>query len=282
MRRVKLSELFRVGSSKRVLQSQWTKHGVPFYRGREITKLAEDGFVNNELFISEELYSEYRSKNGVPKAGDIMVTAIGTIGNSYVVQPADRFYFKDASVLWLDRTTDISSKFIDYWLKSSLFFDQLDRGNGATVDTLTIQKLQGVEVNIPSRAEQERIVVILEEAFEGIATATANAEKSLQHARELLNVLTSQAFAELKESQGSRAFGTVCRFENGDRGKNYPGKEHRVARGVPFINAGHLTPQGVDFSEMDYISPERFSLLGNGKIQPQDVLFCLSLTVSQT
>lgn len=147
--RMKLSELFRIGSSKRVLQSQWTEHGVPFYRGREITRLAEDGFVNNELFISEELYSEYRSKNGVPNAGDIMVTAIGTIGNSYVVQPTDRFYFKDASVLWLDRTTDISSKFIDYWLKSSLFFDQLERGNGATVDTLTIQNFKVLKSIFP-------------------------------------------------------------------------------------------------------------------------------------
>lgn len=221
--RMKLSELFRIGSSKRVLQSQWTEHGVPFYRGREITRLAEDGFVNNELFISEELYSEYRSKNGVPKAGDIMVTAIGTIGNSYVVQPTDRFYFKDASVLWLDRTTDISSKFIDYWLKSSLFFDQLERGNGATVDTLTIQKLQGVEVNIPSRAEQERIVAILDEAFEGIAIAKANAEKNLQNARMLFISHLQSSYHQQGEGWTSARIANIAKHSLGkmlDKAKN--------------------------------------------------------------
>ena len=33
----KLEDLFCVGSSKRVLQSQWESKGVPIYRGRETT-----------------------------------------------------------------------------------------------------------------------------------------------------------------------------------------------------------------------------------------------------
>ena len=150
-RKVPLGDLFRVGSSKRVLQSQWKSVGVPFFRGREITRLATEGFVDNELFISEDLYAAFAAKYGVPSAGDIMITAIGTIGNSYIVRDADRFYFKDASVLWLKKTAEVSSDFVNLWLKSPLFFDQLDKGNGATVDTLTIQKLQSVVIDLPPR-----------------------------------------------------------------------------------------------------------------------------------
>ena len=65
-----LGELFRVGSSRRVLQSQWQSKGVPFYRGREITQLAAEGYVNNALFISEDLYTDLAAKNGVPSAKD--------------------------------------------------------------------------------------------------------------------------------------------------------------------------------------------------------------------
>jgi type I restriction enzyme, S subunit len=176
-----LGDLFRVGSSRRVLQSQWQSEGVPFYRGREITLLAAEGFVHNALFISEDLYADLAAKNGVPNAGDIMITAIGTIGNSYIVQDSDRFYFKDASVLWLKKTTDVSSEFVNGWLKSPLFFDQLDRGNGATVDTLTIQKLQAVTIDLPPLPEQQRIVTLLDDAFDGIATA----EQNLHNARAL-------------------------------------------------------------------------------------------------
>lgn len=182
---VALGELFQIGSSKRVLKSQWKAEGVPFYRGREITRLAADGFVDNELFISEEHFAELAAQSGVPKAGDIVITAIGTIGNAHIVRESDRFYFKDASVLWMKRISDVSSEFINLWLKSPLFFDQLDKGNGATVDTLTIQKLQSVRIRLPSSAEQHRIVTLLDEAFDGIATAKTSAEKNLQNARAL-------------------------------------------------------------------------------------------------
>lgn len=158
-----LSEYFHVGSSKRVLKSQWARHGVPFYRGREVTRLANDGRVDNELFISEELFAAFSRQGGVPAAGDIVITAIGTIGNAYVVRESDRFYFKDASVLWMKRTAEIDSQFVSLWIKSPSFFGQLDQGNGATVDTLTIQKLQSLKFRVPSLEEQARVVARLHE-----------------------------------------------------------------------------------------------------------------------
>ena len=204
-----LSDLFRIGSSKRVLQSQWKSEGIPFYRGREITRLSATGFVDNELFISEEHYNEVATKYGVPSEGDIVITAIGTIGNSHIVRARDKFYFKDASVLWLKKVADVSTEFINLWLKSPIFFNQLDKGNGATVDTLTIQKLQNVRIAIPTLAEQQRIVTILDEAFAGIATASANAEKNLANARELFNSYLQSVFENKGEDWEEKTFGEV-------------------------------------------------------------------------
>lgn len=68
----------------------------------------------------------------------------------------------------------------------------------------------------------------------------------------------------------------VCDLINGDRGKNYPSKDALVESGVPFINAGHLTDLGeIDLDSMNYISEERFALLGSGKVQTNDILYCL-------
>ena len=178
--KVKLSDLFKIGSSKRVLKAQWQTSGVPFYSGREITKLSQNGYVDNDLFISEDLYAEYATKHGVPTAGDIVITAIGTIGNSYIVREEDRFYFKDASVLWLKRTSDVESKYVNLWLKSSLMREQLDEGNGATVDTLTIKKLQGLTLDIPPISEQKRIVVLLDTVFADLEQTRAKTEQNLQ------------------------------------------------------------------------------------------------------
>jgi type I restriction enzyme, S subunit len=225
----RLSELYKIGSSKRVLQSQWKTEGVPFYRGREVTRLAADGFVDNELFISEEHFAELSKEYGVPKAGDIVITAIGTIGNAHVVRSADRFYFKDASVLWMKRTAEVSSEFVNLWLKSPAFLDQLDRGNGATVDTLTIQKLQSVEIPVPPLAEQKRIVGLLDEAFEGIATAKANAEKNLQNARALFESHLQSVFTQRGPGWVEKRLEDCFRLKSGDglissamKGGKYP------------------------------------------------------------
>lgn len=184
-KRVQLGDLYNVGSSKRVLKADWKDEGVPFYRGREITTLSANGSVDNDLFITEQHYETLLAKSGAPKADDIMITAIGTIGNTYIVQPNQKFYFKDASVLWLRKKTDISSKYVQYWLKTDEFFSQLDKGNGATVDTLTIKKLASVVLPLPPLAEQQRIVAKLDEAFAEIDKAFNSIELKANQTKDL-------------------------------------------------------------------------------------------------
>ena len=47
-------EIVNIVSARRVHQSDWRKEGIPFYRAREIAKLADVGSVNNDLYISEQ------------------------------------------------------------------------------------------------------------------------------------------------------------------------------------------------------------------------------------
>ncbi len=208
----RLGALFEIGSSKRVLKSQWKKQGVPFYRGREVTKLSKYGYVNNELFISEELYSKYAKKHGAPKNDDIIITAIGTIGNSYVVKNKDRFYFKDASVLWLKKKATVSSQFINIWLQSSLMKKQLETVNGATVNTLTIKKMQSLTLNLPPLQEQQQIVVILDNLSLKTQQLTEHYQQKLNHIEELKQSILQQAFLGQLSAQSSQE--AICNVMN--------------------------------------------------------------------
>ena len=108
----RLRDLLNVCSSKRVLQSDWKNEGIPFYRAREIVKLSENDFVENDLFISKENYLELEKNYGIPQSGDLMVSGVGTIGKVYIVKPEDQFYYKDASVLCFEnRNKMLVSKF---------------------------------------------------------------------------------------------------------------------------------------------------------------------------
>ena len=65
-------------------------------------------------------------------------------------------------------------------------------------------------------------------------------------------------------------------FENGDRGKNYPNKSEYVQSGVAWINTGHIKPSGyLTTTEMNYITREKFESLRSGKIEANDLVFCL-------
>lgn len=76
--------------------------------------------------------------------------------------------------------------FFRYYSQTSTYLADVDREcTGATRRRISRKNLGKVEVPLPPLPEQERIVTMLDEAFEAIATATANTEKNLANAREL-------------------------------------------------------------------------------------------------
>lgn len=178
---VRWKNISQISSSRRVLQSEWKKEGIPFYRAREIIKLSHYGEVDNELFISEEHYQILKANNKMPQRGDLMVTGVGTVGISYVVQEKDRFYYKDASVLCVSPKANIHCYFLDYLMKSTFMRNQLNFNCvGTTVNTLTISKYEEYKIPIPPFFEQQRIVKKLDFLFE----KTKKAKKLLQEVKE--------------------------------------------------------------------------------------------------
>lgn len=66
------------------------------------------------------------------------------------------------------------------------------------------------QVPLPPLPEQQRIVGILDEAFDGIATAKANAEKNLQNARELFESYLEKVFREQSNGWAHNRIEDVC------------------------------------------------------------------------
>lgn len=162
--KVKLGAVCEIGSSKRVFESEWEKEGVPFYRAREIVKLAKNGSVENELFISEKMFQKYSEKYGCPKEGDLMVTGVGTLGVCYLVKREDRFYFKDGNIIWFKNfVNSIGSKFIEYLFKDNFVVDQIRSFSaGGTVGTYTITSANNTIIPLPPVEIQKQIVEKIE------------------------------------------------------------------------------------------------------------------------
>ena len=145
-----ISDLFDVGSSKRVFESEWRDSGVPFYRAREIVRLSKGEPLEDPIFIEEALFAEYKQRYGVPKAGDIMVTGVGTLGICYLVKDSDRFYFKDGNTLWFKDKGLCNTRFIKDLYSTDYIKEQIKaNAHGATVGTYTIVNAKNTRVIVP-------------------------------------------------------------------------------------------------------------------------------------
>jgi len=242
-----LGELFEITSSKRVFEADWKREGVPFYRAREVVKLAKQGFVDNELFISEEMFKQYSTKYGIPTTGDIMVTGVGTLGICYVVKEGDRFYFKDGNIIWLKKRSDTDSRFVEYAFQSDFLRQQIDDSVGATVGTYTIIKAKSTRIPVPPLAEQQRIVGVLDEAFAGLATAQANAAQNLHNARALFASHLQSVFTQRGKGWVEKRLGDLSRINYG-----YTESASAEKVGPRFLRITDIQNNAVDWESVPY------------------------------
>lgn len=180
----KLDNVCNITSSKRIFADEYTETGIPFYRSKEVIERSKGLPISVELFISEERYNEIKEKFGVPKIGDILITAVGTIGKIWAIDTDNKFYFKDGNLVWL--------KDIDNQLANSCFFRRLleylieeykkTNANGAAYNALTIAKLKLMSCPLPPLSLQR----LFAQSIEQIEREKSEVQKSIQDLETLL------------------------------------------------------------------------------------------------
>ncbi len=144
----------------------------------------------------------------------------------------------------------LDHKFLYYYLLSNV--DLLnDLGTGATFKELSGGKLKEVLVPVFSLPEQHRIVAILDEAFENIATAKANAEKNLQNARALFESYLESVFTQRGEGWVEKVLGDICDVKDGTHDS-----PKYVAEGIPFVTQKNVTENGLSLENTKFITQD--------------------------
>ena len=102
-----------------------------------------------------------------------------------------------------------------YWWLKSIADVIVAEGTGATVQGVKLPFVKSLQIPVPPLAEQQRIVGVLDEAFEGLATAKANAEKNLQNARALFESHLQSVFTQRGKGWVEKLLGDVCETTQG-------------------------------------------------------------------
>ena len=179
----RLGNMCEISSSKRIYAHEYCEDGIPFYRGKEITEKSKGNDISVELYIAEDRYNELKRKFGVPQIGDILITAVGTIGNIWVVDSDSPFYFKDGNVLWLQIKDNINPIYFKTLLYNLIDKYKESMVNGCAYSALTIVNLKEMQTN--------KIPFALQQAFadkiETIEKQKELIKKSISEVEELFN-----------------------------------------------------------------------------------------------
>jgi type I restriction enzyme M protein len=157
-----LGEISEVTSSKRILAEEYVPAGTPFYRTKEIVELSKGHDISLELFISQERFESIKARFGAPVKGELLISAVGTIGVSWVVADDREFYFKDGNLLWIRNLSNLDPDFLKHCLDAT-FAAGIDHiVFGAAYKALTIEKLKEFKIPLPPVATQQAIVAEIE------------------------------------------------------------------------------------------------------------------------
>jgi type I restriction enzyme S subunit len=147
--------------------------------------------------------------------GDLVICEGGYPGRAAIWDKDEPVYFQKA--LHRVRFNEPErAKWLLYYLYAKDLDGSLKRHfNGAGIQHFTGEALAQFKLPLPSLGEQHRIVAILDEAFEGIATAKANTEKNLQNARAIFESHLQSVLSQRGAGWVEKRLDEICTFSSG-------------------------------------------------------------------
>ena len=180
----RIGSFAKVTSSKRIFEESYADEGVPFYRSKEITDLSKGLNVQTEIFIPEEVFEQVSEASPAPKCGDILLTSIGTIGNTWI-SDGRKFYYKDGNITQIEANSSFDSAYLEYCFSSNVVLEQYTRfAMGSTLLALTIIKIKKILVAFPPLDEQRKIVQCLK-------TKCGSIDNAVKHKQRLIDKLVA-------------------------------------------------------------------------------------------
>ena len=186
-----LGDLCRIRTGKKDVNEGNPEGAFPFF-----TCAAEHTFSDNYSFDTEAL----------------LIAGNGDVGKVSYYNGKFEAYQR---TYVLSDFAEVSPRFLYLILDGKLKDTVSKQKLGNTMPYIKVGMLTDFQLPVPPLAEQQRIVGLLDEAFEGLATAKANAEKNLQNARALFESHLRSVFTQRGPGWVEKSLGDVCETTQG-------------------------------------------------------------------
>ena len=203
----------------------------------------------------------------------LLITCRGaTCGSVNISEP--RSWITGNAMVVRPNNDAIDVRFLEYLFRGGI--DISNAITGSAQPQITRTNLAPLKISYPSPAEQQRIVGILDEAFDGIATAKANAEKNLQNARALFESYLQYVFTNTDN---------IPTLPISALGKVFDGPHatpKTVDAGPIFLGIGALQDGQINLNETRHVTPHDFRKWTR-RVKPQagDIVFSYETRLGQ-
>ncbi|MFM2111977.1 MAG: hypothetical protein RLZZ271_637 [Pseudomonadota bacterium] len=190
-------------------------------------------FTNNNWYHSDlELPAEKYCK-----AGDLLYAWSASFGPRIWSGPKVIFHYHIWKVI--PNPALIDQRYLFYFFIWDTDRIKQDQGAGTTMIHVAKGSMEAREIALPPLPEQRRIVAILDEAFEAIATAKENAERNLRGAREVWSKQLD-IFFENKDSSWKETTVENILLDQPRNGWSPPAANHSDS-GTPVLTLSSVT-----------------------------------------
>jgi type I restriction enzyme S subunit len=266
-----MSEKVKLGKLAEIVSGSTPKTNIKEYWNGDTLWITPAEIKEDDYYIADtqrkitQLAVEKTNLRLLPK-GTILLSSRAPIGKIAI---CDNDMYCNQGFKNIICSEKLNNRYVYYYLKYNIEYLK-SLGRGATFKEISKGIVENLEIPFKDIKEQITIANKLDKITEIIKIR----KEQIKHFDEIIK----SQFVEMFEKENRHVnLEDVCIFINGDRGKNYPSadKISKDSNGVLFINAGLLTNNGVDWENMNYISEETYNKLGSGKIQKDDILYCL-------
>ena len=175
---------------------------------------------------------------------------------------------------------DVDYRFVFYFLQTEDFMTSMETlQKGASYPAVTEGDVRSQLIPVPPLDEQQRIVGILDEAFEGLATAKLNAEINLQNANDLFeshlqSVFTQRGPGWVEKSVREIAAPAKGSIRTGPFGSQLLHGEF-VDEGVAVLGIDNAVANEFRWGKSRFITPEKYRQLERYRVHSGDVLITI-------
>lgn len=251
----------------RLIQTGNVGQGIFKDRGDKARYISEETFSRlrcTEIFEGDCLISRLPDPVGrsciLPDTGERMITAV------------------DCTIVRFD-SRQVLAPFFNFYSQSLAYLKAVDSATtGTTRNRISRSNLGLIPIPVPPLPEQRRIVALLDEAFEGIANAKANAEKNLQNARALFESHLQSVFSQRGEGWKQSTLAEIATVFGRGKSRHRPRNEKKLYGGkYPFIQTGDI--RNADHVITEYSQTYSEAGLAQSKLWPKGTI-CITIAAN--